>query len=163
MIAEGGPVSSAEYLEGQMRESVAAIRKKKKKRSQAYAWTLHISSLVVAGLSTVLLGLQIDNPSYVIWSRNLALVFTAIGTLAAGLLTFWNLDEYWLKQRVMLARLETLLKEFQYYLHVQDVPSRSKVDLFHRRYMTILAQQVEYWETTLVKGDDAVREPNGGA
>jgi len=106
-----------------------------------------ILTLLLAAASTVLLGLTIpDNPGYLVWSRNLALVFSAVGTLVVSLGAFWNLEAYWLKSKVLFARVRALRERCRFLLSESDTLSPEEIADAFTEYRALMDSQIEYWE-----------------
>lgn len=117
------------------------------RRLKIISYSLRIITLVLAVASTVLLGLNIPNdPGYLIWSRNLALVFGAMSTFAVGLSTFWNLETYWLRSKVLFARVRALRERCQFRQANNGTLSSEEVAQAFDEYRALMDGQIEYWE-----------------
>ena len=79
------------------------------RRLKHWTYSLRIAVLLLSAVSTVLLGLNVKgDPEYLIWSRNVVLGLGASSTFLVGLSAFWNIESYWLKQKVLFARIRAL-------------------------------------------------------
>ncbi|MGW0993451.1 SLATT domain-containing protein [Streptomyces sp. NPDC002520] len=147
----------AEHLEKLLTETISEHRKRKDALRRA-SWVLHIGVLLAGTCVTILLGIKSGNESYMVWSRNVALILGGVGTLLTALLSFWNLDTYWLQRKVILNQLISLRHQFQYLRAAQnsigEVQLRAVFDEFER----ITGRHAEYWETMLsqTQGDPAI-------
>ncbi|WP_067809184.1 SLATT domain-containing protein [Nocardia beijingensis] len=115
------------------------------------SWFLHISAMVLGGVSTILLGLQIDSETYATVSRNVALVIVALTTLIASLLTYWNLDAYWLKRKVIYNDLVALRERFNYLRASDPEDKRAQLDKIFDDYMQLTGSHAEYWQSVLAR------------
>jgi hypothetical protein len=76
--------------------------------------SFRILTLLLAA-ATILLALNMPgDPGYLVWSRNFALVFGAVSAFVIGLGAFWSLDTYWLRSKVLLARVFALREWCQF-------------------------------------------------
>ncbi|MFF1681624.1 SLATT domain-containing protein [Streptomyces sp. NPDC058256] len=146
-----------EHLEKLLTETIAEHRRRKDTLRRA-SWALHIGVLLAGTCVTVLLGIKSGNESYMVWSRNAALILGGLGTLLTALLSFWNLDAYWLQRKVILNQLISLHRQFQYLRAAQnsigEVQLRAVFDEFER----ITGRHAEYWEAVLsqIQGDPTI-------
>jgi hypothetical protein len=129
------------------------------------SWALHIAVLVFGGLTTVLLGLQIVDNQYTIWSRNVALIFSALSTLATGLIAFWNIDRYWIRRKLMITELR-ILRERLIYTVVKDSSASEKdierINGMFNEYTEILEKDIEYWREAYAGAHREEGKPRGG-
>ncbi|MEV6521819.1 hypothetical protein AB0M43_07775 [Longispora sp. NPDC051575] len=149
-----------EHLNTLLSTAIAEHRKRKDSLRRA-SWALHISVMLIGATSTVLLGLQFSSTGYLAWSRNVALVLGALSMFAGGLLTFWNLDIYWLKRKVILNQLVMLYEELQFLRVASDSLSIEDLRPIFVRYVTLLGQHNDYWQELLNR--DGTAESAGPA
>jgi hypothetical protein len=116
------------------------------KRLKRWSFSLRITILLLAALSTVLLGWNAeDNPDYLVWSRNAALAIGAVSTFLVGLSAFWNIETNWLKQKVLLARVRALRERCQF-LQAKMELSSEEVEAAFAEYRAMMEDRIEYWE-----------------
>ena len=117
------------------------------KRLKRWTYLLRVAVLLLTGCSTVLLGLNVKGDSnYLIWSRNLVLVLGALSTFLVGLSAFWNVESYWLKQKVLFARVRAL-RERCYFLQAKDGSlSPEVIEAAFVEYRAMMDDRVDYWE-----------------
>ncbi|MFE5051523.1 SLATT domain-containing protein [Streptomyces sp. NPDC056637] len=146
-----------DYLEKLVTETILEHRKRKDVLRRA-SWALHIGSLLVGACATVLLGIKTGNNGYMVWSRNIALILGGAGTVMTALLSFWNLDTYWLQRKVILNQLISLNRQFQYLRVAQSSISEAQLRVIFDEYERITGRHTEYWETALsqIQGGPAV-------
>lgn len=117
------------------------------KRYKIITIFFRIITLFLAAASTVLLGLSVpDDPEYLVWSRNLAFVFGAISTIVVGLSTFWNLEPYWIKSKILFARLRALREQYHFRRAKNGNLSADEIEQAFNEYRSLLDAQIEYWE-----------------
>jgi hypothetical protein len=155
----------SEYLDDLL-ENAARRHKARKDHLRRGYWGLHIGVMTLGGLSTVLLGLQFNSPSYVLWSRNVALALGALSVLMTGLITFWNIDSYWLKRKVILNELTLLQERFRFIKASDQEMSKQDLQEIFARYMEIEGEHSAYWEKILAntsksRGDEASIQKDG--
>jgi hypothetical protein len=145
--------SAQEHIESVL---AAALRehRRRKDRAKWLTWSLRIAVMFLGTATTIVLGISVNEPAdseYLTVSRNVALVLGALSTFLAGLASFWSIDSYWLKRKVILAQLESLSQEYAYRrAKSPDVPTED-LDYFFEKYQRILDQQTEYWESVLAR------------
>lgn len=102
--------------------------------------------VVLSALSTVVLGLQIEN-DWIQWQKNIALVITAAITLLTTLMTFWNIEEYWLQNKVVEQQLDMLKQKF-YYEKAKGFDEEMIENIFNE-LQNVIGQQHSYWKSVL--------------
>jgi hypothetical protein len=125
-----------------------AISKYRSESKKLKRWTfaIRIAVLFLAASSTVLLGWNANNnPDYLIWSRNTALALGALCTFIVGLSSFWNVETYWLKQKVLFARVRAL-KERCDFLKSKGELTPEAIDAVFSEYREMMDDRIEYWE-----------------
>lgn len=112
-----------------------------------WTYAIKITILFLAGSSTVLLGWSpVDNPYYTVWSRNMALALGAVSTFIIGISTFWNVENYWLKQKVLFAKVRAL-KERCFFLKSKGMLSEQAIDDIFNEYRAMMDDRIDYWES----------------
>ncbi|GGF24431.1 SLATT domain-containing protein [Flavobacterium limi] len=100
----------------------------------------------LTAISTIVLGLDLGK-EWITNQKNIALIIGAITTGLTTLMTFWNVEEYWIKNKVIELQLLSLQNKFQFEKKVGLNEIRIKE--FFRQYQNIIGQQEELWKTTL--------------
>ncbi len=117
------------------------------KRLKYWTYTFRLAILLLSACSTVLLGLNVKgDPDYLIWSRNLVLGLGALSTFLVGVSAFWNIESYWLKQKILFARLRAL-RERCHFLQAHDGSlSPEQIEAAFFEYRAMMDDRIEYWE-----------------
>lgn len=157
-------MSESESHVKQLLETAVIEHTRRKDKVRRATWSIRITIMLLGMIATVLLGLSFsDSAAYLSYSRNAALICTALGTFLAGLAAFWNLDTYWIKRKVILTHLQALQQEFEFrQSQMQPMPA-VEVERFFQRYNEIIQQQTEYWEGMLARTDQSTggKQPAG--
>lgn len=100
----------------------------------------------LTAISTIVLGLDLG-PEWVIKQKNTALIIGSIITGLTTLMTFWNVEEYWIKNKVIELQLLSLNNKFQFEkkMGLNEV----RIKEYFQQYQNIVGQQEELWKTTL--------------
>jgi hypothetical protein len=113
--------------------------------------------LLLAAASTVLLGINVkDNSNYLVWSRNVALVLGALSTFLVGLSALFNIESYWLKQKVLFARVRALRERCCFQQAEEGGLSPGAIETAFFEYRAIMDERIEYWEK-LAAENESVR------
>jgi hypothetical protein len=110
---------------------------------------LRIPVFILGAASTVILGYQMPGSDYQIVSRNIALVLSATITVLVGLASFWDIEAYWLRNRLRLAQLEALREEYVI-LKLMGNHGHAELDSIINRYLSIV-NTAPTWADTLAK------------
>ncbi len=102
--------------------------------------------VVLAALSTIVLGLELGT-CMIVYQKNIALVLGAIITGLTTMMTFWNVEEYWLKSKVIELQLISLKNSFEFEKRAGIDEDRLKE--FFKQYQSIVGQQEELWRASL--------------
>jgi len=131
----------------QLLDSTVEKHRVQVKQLKVLNYSFRILTLILAAASTVLLGLNIEHdPDYLVWSRNLALVFGAISTFVVSLSAFWNLETYWLRSKVLYARVLALREWCQFRQANSGALSNAEITQAFDEYRALMYGQIEYWE-----------------
>lgn len=136
-----------EYVENLLSSSLTEHRRRKDVLRRA-SWALHIGALLASSCVTVLLGVRAAGELGT-WLRNLALAAGAVGTILTALLSYWNLDNYWLQRKVILNQLTSLDRQFRYLRASQSSISEAQLRAVFDEYERILGRHSDYWEAAL--------------
>lgn len=96
------------------------------------------SLIILSALLTVVLGLQIGD-GFIVVQKNTALIIGAVITAITTLMTFWNVEEYWLKSKIIELQLLSLKSEVEFEQHAGFTEERIR-ELFNK-YQIITGQQ----------------------
>lgn len=122
------------------------------RRLKRWTYFFKIAVLLLSASSTVLLGLNIKaDPDYLIWSRNVVLGMGALSTFLIGLSAFWNVESYWLKQKVLFARVRAIRERYQFLKAEQDRLSQEQIEAAFVEYRDLMDERIEYWEKAYQK------------
>jgi hypothetical protein len=131
-----------------------AVSKYSVESRQLKRWTyaLRIAVLLLSACSMVLLGLNVKgDPDYLIWSRNVVLMLGALSTFLVGVSAFWNVESYWLKHKVIFARIRAL-RERVHFLRAKDGRlSPEQIEAAFGEYRAMMEDRIEYWEKVASK------------
>lgn len=117
------------------------------------------STLILAGVSTVILGLDFsDNENIIIFgkvnyttfAKNIALIIGAIITVSTSLMTYWNIEKYWLTNKTIVNKLRALKDDIESdfvagRLNNDEQKLQEKID----EYRKIKGDFYKYWEGAL--------------
>ena len=139
--------SQADVLAEQLHEAIAS-REQRAARLKRSHFSLRLSVMLLGGTSTVLLGWNAtpDDKAYLVWSRNAALVLGALVTLLSGLAAFWQLEQYWLRTKVQVARLRGLETQLRLSQAQPSGVSPQESAAQVEQFLAILGIEGEYWE-----------------
>ncbi|MFN0276381.1 MAG: DUF4231 domain-containing protein [Chitinophagales bacterium] len=108
---------------------------------------LKICAMFLSGLSTVILGLRMQQNWLSSNTQNIALIISASVTFLTSLSVFWDTETFWIRNKVMLNKLKELRYEYVFYLHGTENKESEKLKLFLERFISCLGD--EYWEKFL--------------
>ena len=78
------------------------VLEKKNTRLKYVTVFLKISIILLGTVSTIILGLNINQNMYIECSRNIAFVFGALITLISAILTTFDIEKFWIKNKLQL-------------------------------------------------------------
>lgn len=112
------------------------------------------STMILSGISTILLGLSFkdihfkyDN-IYPELSKNIAFVIGAIITIYTGLMTYWNIEKYWLQNKSVVNKLRALRGEIENEDRAETLTDEKIQNKFDK-YQSIKDEFYKYWEGAL--------------
>ncbi|MCK8481153.1 DUF4231 domain-containing protein [Psychroserpens algicola] len=109
--------------------------------------------VVLSAISTIVLGLQLgENIELIQWQKNIALVITAAITLLTTLMTFWNIEEYWIQNKVIEQQLEILQQKFEY--EKSKGFSQDMLKAIFSELQNVIGQHHTYWKNALGERDN---------
>lgn len=104
------------------------------------------SVIILTALSTIVLGLQLEL-DFVTIQKNTALVISAIVTALTTLMTFWNVEEYWIRNKVIEQQLKDL--KFRFEFEKTNGLTNERLRELSNEYQNITKQQQSYWKGAL--------------
>ncbi len=114
-----------------------------------------ISTLALAGTSTVVLGLQFTGATW--WlaaSNNVALLLGAAITVISGIATFWNIDKYRMSNIAMYLRLKDLRQRFVFEAKREGGLTETRLAELYSDFRALKAEKVRYWQQAMEELDD---------
>ena len=109
---------------------------------------VRVSAMFLSAISTVILGLKISGVDG--WgdtAANAALVTTALVTFLSGLAVFWDTENYWIRNKIMLNKLKELRYEYVFHLEGNEKLDTAAMKSFLNKFLSALGD--EYWEKFL--------------
>lgn len=109
------------------------------------------NTAILSGISTVILGLDLNGItlpfpiSYTLLSKNVALVLGAIITVMSTMAIYWNIEKYWLQNKIILQRFKQLREEVEF-ADKKNVLTAEQISEFCERYEKIKYEFYKYWE-----------------
>ncbi len=148
ILAEDNPAynEQAKFMLQLMNTKITQLEDKTN-RAKILRNVLTIGVMVLSGAATVVLGLKLPDHWISANSTNIALILTASTTLLSGLMSFWDIQTYWLRTKVMLNNLKELRYELVFSLYNKPIPEAEELKKFLNRLVGIVGD--EYWEKLL--------------
>lgn len=149
ILAEDNPAynEQAKFMLQLMNTKITQLEDKTN-RAKILRNVLTIGVMVLSGAATVVLGLKLTSYYWISEnSNNIALILTAVTTLLSGLMSFWDIQTYWLHTKVMLNNLKELRYELVFSLYSKPIPETEELKKFLNRLVGIVGD--EYWEKLL--------------
>lgn len=133
------------FLETQIDERIADA-KKKRNRDKSKSATLKMTSVVLAGVVTVLVGLQGDRFDQKLL-RNLALTLGATITVVNAFDAFYDHKSLWVKRTATLAKLYDLKRELKFEVAKKEpeIIDNGALTRFHNILGAILKEDLQEW------------------
>jgi len=113
------------------------------------------STVILAGVSTIILGLDLDvtvpifDTPYAKFSKNTALIIGAVITIYTSLMTYWNIEKYWLINKTIANKLRMLRDSIENYHQSTDKLDREVIKNFVKDYAESKETFSKYWEGAL--------------
>ena len=127
----------------------------KTNRIKKIHYLLRITVMLFSGITTILLGLKFgDNTVITRNLNNIALTISAAITFLSGLAVFWDTENYWIRNKIMLNKLKEIRYEYVFYLTGNRETKATELRPFLEKFLVSLGD--EYWEKFL---KDVQREP----
>lgn len=128
-----------------LQEEITTYEKRTSKSKQI-SYGLKIGVMFLTLCITIILGLSFNNESYTLLTRNIALVLGAIVTFLSGLMSFWNIEEYFLTNKAIETKLKALL--ISYRIH-QD--NNAELNKIKDEFIKIIGKRSVFFEAQSVK------------
>jgi hypothetical protein len=116
-----------------------------KRQNQRRATIIKLTTIVLSGAVTLLLGLQLPGlePTF----KNIAFAFGALVTLLNALEPFFNFRAMWIEHEVALAGFHRLADRLDFYLTgvKEEDLDLAVLDKFHQDYQTIWGNFSQAW------------------
>jgi len=121
-----------------------SIRRKMFMMVRRYKYPL----VILSGISTIVLGLDL-HVDYIKIQKNVALVIGAIITGLSTLMIFWNVEEYWLRNKITEHQLTLLKEKFEFERVNEKEFTQERLNEFFEEYHQIINEQQLYWKSVL--------------
>lgn len=110
-------------------------------------YILRITVMLFSGLTTILLGLKFGDNLLSKNLNNIALIISAAISFLSGLAVFWDTENYWIRNKIMLNKLKEI--RYEYVFHLAGTPEITTTNLlpFLTKFLDSLGD--EYWEKFL--------------
>lgn len=116
-------------------------------------------TVIISAAITIILGLNLGWVENVdsrlaiaespLLAKDVALVLGAVLTLLGTLRIFWNVDNYWLQNKVTKQQLKLLRNEINYLKSRKNQATQEELDNLFNRFQNIMRQFHLYWEGVL--------------
>ena len=150
-IIKGEDQPSTEYQKRfllQLLNTKIAKTESKTKNIKRLNFTLNITVMLFSGLTTILLGLKFnDNELLTKNLNNTALIISASISFLSGLIVFWDTENYWIRNKIMLNKLKEIRYEYVFYLAGNSEITTANILPFLTKFLDSLGD--EYWEKFL--------------
>jgi hypothetical protein len=118
---------------------------------------LRITVMVFSAATTILLGLKTGDSLLMTRNvNNIALIISSVITFLSGLAVFWDTENYWIRNKIMLNKLKEIRYEYVFYLSGSTETKTAELRPFLEKFLNSLGD--EYWEKFL---KDVKKTPDG--
>lgn len=116
------------------------------------------STLILAGLSTIILGLDLSNyetiffgkMNYTTFAKNAALIIGAVITVSTSLMSYWNIEKYWLTNKTIVNKLKALRDDIENdFVAGKLNNNETKIEEKIHDYKKVKDDFYKYWEGAL--------------
>lgn len=114
-------------------------------KSKRISYSLKIGILFLTLSLTIVLGLSFKDDSYTQLTRNIALVLGAIVTFLSGLMSFWNIEEYFLTNKAIETKLKSLLVKYRIYTESENIDIKI-IESIKNEFLVILNKRGDFFE-----------------
>lgn len=120
------------------------------------------AAVILSVVSTIVLGFNFNHLSeqhrliYDGLTKNIALVLNTLIAALSTLSIFWNIDKYWIQNKVIKHQLKRLLADIEFEMSNQegDIKDTNLLQSFFARHQSILKDFHFYWEGVLTEKSD---------
>lgn len=120
------------------------------------------AAVILSVVSTIVLGFNfnhLDEQHRLLYdglTKNIALVLNTIIAALSTLSVFWNIDKYWIQNKVIKYQLKRLLADIEFEMSNQDgnIKDANLLQAFFARHQSILNDFHFYWEGVLTEKAD---------
>lgn len=126
---------------------------RKNKNLNLFSNLLKISVFILAGSTTVVLGLETEG--FEKTAKNLAIVFGALITLLSAILSYLNIERFWMRSITNHLRINKIRDEFVFYYHSDEGLSKERINRIFEELISITNLNIEYWENAIGERDKA--------
>lgn len=121
------------------------------------------STVVLSGLATVILGLNFsyffsDRTTYLSVTKDIALILNTIVTALATLSIFWNVDKYWIQNKIIKHQLRQLKSAIEFERSENKELSDEQLKSFFNKHQRILREFHLYWEGVMTEKDNGEKD-----
>ena len=159
--AEPSSKTQKKFLLQLMNTKISQLEPKTSKIKMIH-YGLRISVMFFSAISTIILGIKVTGVNSNAWeniSFNIALAITASVTFLSGLAVFWDTENYWIRNKIMLNKLKELRYEYVFYLEGTEKTYATEMKSFLNKFLSTLGD--EYWETFLKNISNKEEGPAG--
>lgn len=131
-----------DYLKEEIEKNITAFKSSRNfyRKSAFYAY---ISSSFLAGITTVILGLNLEG--YDLLIKRISLVITSLITFISAINAFYSPKELWLSYNKGLNQLYELKLDINFYQNGNTAADQSKIDEFKSRFQNIMDEMNKSW------------------
>lgn len=134
-----------DYIKGEIEKNILAFKSSRSfyRKNAFYAY---ISSSFLAGITTIILGLNLEG--YDLLTKRISLIITSLITFISALNAFYSPKELWLSYNKSLILLYELKLDITYYEKAGTPPDPEKIDEFKNRFQNIMNEMNKSWFKT---------------
>lgn len=130
----------------------------KTNRIKKIHYGVRVTAMLLSAISTIVLGLKLNGiDGWNDTSANIALAITAMVTFLTGLAIFWDTENYWIRNKIMLNKLKELRYEYVFHLEGNEKIESSEMKTFLNKFLSALGD--EYWEKFLKNINSTEEQP----
>jgi hypothetical protein len=120
-----------------------------------------VTNVLLSALITIVLGVNLKwfgannegayliAAQYSMIAKDVALILGAILTLLGTLAIFWDIEKYWLQNKVTKQQLKILRNELNYLKNRETPITQDELDRIFNKFQNIMRQFHLYWEGVL--------------
>ncbi len=143
--SRAGLNAQVEFLQNNIEDKIQSFHAKRISNKNKATW-LHVSVTLLGSISTVVLGLEMaDNNLLASYTKNTALITSALITLISGYTTFFDHKDLWINYTKTRNELKKLQFELNFYLKGKPDITAEKIDDFKEKYNNILIRANQDW------------------